>query len=409
MAIHQDYYNWRPSSDQELLLTAALQSGDLALQAWQKWSERLDLDQLDYGSRRLLPLLYHNLKAEGIDHPLMNQFKKMYIDTWAQNQIVFAKITPLLKSFREAGIETLLLKGAAMNLRYYRDYGLRPMSDFDVLVPNQRAFEAIGLVRQMGWKPQLKSPNRSLAAYLSVNHALHCLNPAQFDLDLHWHVLDECLGSDADLDFWEGADPGELNGVQTLCLNSADHLFHTCIHGARWNQMPPIRWVADAMTILKYPVEIDWKRMIGQAEKSHLSLSLRTTLKYLIDRYNAPVPSDFMKNLTSLPVTEWEFKEYQTWIRQPYANVPVLWAYYPRIAKDTGRHSGLLGFIKYLQDYWELEHIWQVPPSFGWRILIKVPGFISAGGRNCKRYILAFFGLIRPRSFTKNPQEIRKS
>jgi hypothetical protein len=389
MAALSNYHDWRPSHGQELLLQAALRQGQRARQAWQEWSSSLDFWGLDYGSRRLLPLLYHNLRAEGIDHPLIAQFRKVYLDTWARNQVLFAKISPLLQSFHEAGIGTMVLKGASLIVRYYRDFGLRPMSDFDFLVPTQQVFEAIALLRRGKWEPQRKSSDRLLAAYVSTNNALHFSSPTKYDVDLHWHLLSECLGPDADQDFWEGADRMEINGVQTRCLNPADSLFHICIHGVHWNNMPPVRWVADAVMILKNSAEIDWNRTAAQAEKRHLTLPLGDAFCYLVDQFDAPIPSDFLKDLSGFPVSRWELKEYKTWAHRPYAYVPSLWAYYPRIAEDTGRRPGLMGFVKYLQDFWGLEHIWQVPLSLGLRILKKFPALAHAGWMSMKR----FFGL----------------
>jgi Uncharacterised nucleotidyltransferase len=372
----QDYFNWHPSHEQELLLQAALMPGGRARQAWEEWYRAGALDRLDAGSQRLLPLLYLHLRAARIDHPWVGQFRKQYLDTWAKNQILFVNISPVLRSLREAGIDTLLLKGASLTLLYYKDYGLRPMSDFDFLVPAERALEAIDLVRRMNWVPQLKSPDRSLSAYVSILHALHFENAAKSPLDLHWHVLTECVGSDADRDFWDGAAPVQLNGVPSFCLNAVDELFLTCIHGARWNFMPPIRWVADAILILNSGKELDWDRMRKQAEKRRLALPLREALHYLRDQFEAPIPADFLTDLDRVPVSNEEWKEYQARKKRPYALVPYLWAFYPRISRDTGRPPGLLGFIKYLQDFWELEHIWQVPISLGRRIvrtLLRLP------------------------------------
>jgi len=61
-----------------------------------------------------------------------------------------------------------VLKGTSLIVHYYQDYGVRPMNDFDFLVPTSRAPEAVALLRRLGWQPQLKHPDRSLEAYLSV-------------------------------------------------------------------------------------------------------------------------------------------------------------------------------------------------------------------------------------------------
>ena len=58
-----------PSLQQLLLLRAALWQGAAALAAWSEWADSADLDRIDNGSQRLLPLVYANLHALGLEHP----------------------------------------------------------------------------------------------------------------------------------------------------------------------------------------------------------------------------------------------------------------------------------------------------------------------------------------------------
>ncbi|MBZ5608241.1 MAG: nucleotidyltransferase family protein [Acidobacteriia bacterium] len=56
----------------------------------------------------------------------------------------------LLSWFEAHGCPTLVLKGMALTLLHYRDMALRPMSDLDILVPEDRAPEVVGLVQRDG-------------------------------------------------------------------------------------------------------------------------------------------------------------------------------------------------------------------------------------------------------------------
>lgn len=128
--------SFRPTPQQELLLRASLFEEQEALQAWEAWKAQINWnDYLDAGSFRLLPLLFHNLQQHGVQDPLMHKLKGIYRKTWCENQIAFQKLAVLLQSFQKAGIKTLVLKGAALTVRHYQNNGLRPMNDFDVLVP----------------------------------------------------------------------------------------------------------------------------------------------------------------------------------------------------------------------------------------------------------------------------------
>ncbi len=77
---------------QYLLLTASLRENDAALNAWHEWRSIVDLQTVDRGSTRLLPLLWHNLVAMGVDDPLMPRLRGIYRHTWFSNQARLAKL-----------------------------------------------------------------------------------------------------------------------------------------------------------------------------------------------------------------------------------------------------------------------------------------------------------------------------
>jgi hypothetical protein len=153
-----------PNKEQEMLLRSALLNGKEALDAWQRWKLMVDIDQLDH---RLLPKLYHNLKAELPSDPLMSRLKGVYRQTWYKNQLLFHRAAILLTSLQDAGIETLCLKGAAIIVLHYRDAGLRHMDDIDVLVHPHQALEAMRVLRNSGWQPIHQHPE----SWLTYEHS----------------------------------------------------------------------------------------------------------------------------------------------------------------------------------------------------------------------------------------------
>src|SRR3990172_6475884 len=104
-----------PTRAQELLLRAALLQGEPARHAWQHWRMQVNLEQeWDAGTYRLLPLVYHNLRALGVDDPLMSKLRGIYRREWYKNQMLFHTIAEVLRLFHAAGIETMILKGSAL-------------------------------------------------------------------------------------------------------------------------------------------------------------------------------------------------------------------------------------------------------------------------------------------------------
>jgi hypothetical protein len=79
----------RPTADQELLLEAATGASEAARAAWRGWQERNELDDVDFGAQRLLPLVYRHLVELGVDDPDLGRLKGLYRHSWYRNQIAF--------------------------------------------------------------------------------------------------------------------------------------------------------------------------------------------------------------------------------------------------------------------------------------------------------------------------------
>jgi hypothetical protein len=73
-------------------------------------------------------------------------------------------------------------------------------------------------------------------------------------------------------------------------------LVHVCAHGARWNEMPLVRWVVDAALLVRSGA-VDWTHVLAQTERLGLSLPLYETLKYLRTTMRVPIPETVIKNL----------------------------------------------------------------------------------------------------------------
>ena len=88
--------NCWPTENQELLLRACLMNGHEALTAWQQWRVVFESEAIDEGSRRLLPLLYRNLKNQKITDPFISMLKEEYFHTWSENQFCLGLVASLI-------------------------------------------------------------------------------------------------------------------------------------------------------------------------------------------------------------------------------------------------------------------------------------------------------------------------
>jgi hypothetical protein len=337
-----------PTAEQTLLLQATVLRGSAATSAWERWAGAVDIDELDSGSIRLLPQLYRNLEREGVSGRDTGRLKGTYRRTWYLNQLRLRDTARAVRALQRRGIEPLLLKGIALVLLYYRDPGLRPMDDVDVLVPADRAEAATAALVEQGWRPRA----RVTAQHVESHHAMTFTNPDGHCLDLHWHLLPDNCGPGADAALWERARAVALHGTAARAPDATDQLFHVCAHGVKWEPIPPLRWIVDAATILAHAAaEVDWARLARESRQRRLVLPVRDALGFLHATLGIPVPDAVLAELRGAAVSRVERWEYRLRTRptgRALGRIPEHWLRHRRVRADR-RPLRTVGFVRYLQ------------------------------------------------------------
>lgn len=356
---------WKPTDDQLLLLRAALWQGDAAIDAFQTWSARVDVKHLDEGSRRLLPLLFLNLKSLQLPYAQMDYLRAIFQAYWSRSQLTLFRGARALPILAAAGIPTLVLKASALIPLYYKHPGARPLNDFDVLVPTARGRDALELLEREGWTPQTRPREKYKDEFLERTYAHTMQDGKGCQLDLHRHISFLVTDANGDEPFWNGSIPLTVEGTPTRALNPADQLLHVCMHGMPWSPIPPVRWVADAMVILR-SAAIDWQRVLEQAARHDLVLAIRHALTFLSEEMNGPIPQDTLRALNALPVSRRAQRDYDLLVTPPWQHNTAmkLWYHYEqyrRLSPVYRREPLLLRFPAFLRDTWELPETSDVP------------------------------------------------
>ena len=355
------------------MLRAALLEREPALDAWNEWKRNVNIDVIDYGSHRMVPKLYRNLQRHGVKEQLMDRFKGVYRYYLYKNEILMYRIGTLLAAFEEAQIQTMVLKGAALIQLYYKESGLRPMLDADVLVHAHQAEQAMELLTKLRWKPVRYARPQ---VRIPILHSTPFEDEGGRQLDLHWHLFWECFNANDDDDYWENAIPIKIGGVQTLALNATDQLLHTCWHGARWNEVPPIRWIADAMAIMGAE-EIDWVRLVTKAQRHRIIMPVKDSLEYLKKTFDARVPDDVIKSLSEFHISKIERENYEVTLNPmaPPTTTKILrqlYYDYQWLSSSTSSRFKSLAFARHLQAKWDIDRLWHVPLYVSMRMVRRV-------------------------------------
>jgi hypothetical protein len=342
---------WRPTFDQERLLVLALEPrADLA-DAWRQWRtahpER-DLASLDGGTARLLPLLHAQLGRLPQDDPATAVIRGYFRRSLYHGQLLRARAASVMARFAQVGMPMLVMKGGVLGPVYYDHPAMRPMNDFDVLVPRERAVDAVRILLGAGWRSTLPLPELLPEAY----HSACFQSPDGIDFDLHWHLLPEACEHGADDAAWTGSEPFAVNGVACRQLCATDLLVVVCAHAAHWMPTSPVRWIADATMILRRAGRrIDWERVAMLAERWHVQLHLRDTLGYLADRWAAPVPARVLQELEAAPGSSIDRRAFRMLGKVPgtLAYLARPWLRYRLRTRELRTLAALPGFVRYLE------------------------------------------------------------
>jgi hypothetical protein len=168
----------------------------------------------------------------------------------------------LQRLFRDAELDVVFLKGAALTMLAYGDFSLRHAKDIDLMIGESEAAEAGALLTRAGYMPRFHLERMSPAQHdlwFRYSKGMEWFHPEKsIELELHWRltdipVLTNGLPSPAQRQLVS------VGGAIPLTTLDSDHLFaFLCIHGAShgWSRL---KWLGDLYALLpaSRPAEIE--------------------------------------------------------------------------------------------------------------------------------------------------------
>jgi hypothetical protein len=206
---------------------------------------------------------------------------------------------------QQAGVDILLLKGAALNIAIYPK-SIRLMSDLDIAVPYHQIEKAVSALVAGGWTSMF----RGVENLPSVTHGCH-FKRGDTELDLHWDFFHgRPLSAEQQKQMWSECETAKLDGIPVRILSPECQILHTCEHGLRYNETAPLRWIADTFFILKNAGEVDWHRLQSHAVEFGLVEPVVRTLEYLQHWLGVALPAGAIKMMADSRVSPIESLEF---------------------------------------------------------------------------------------------------
>lgn len=281
--------------NQLLLLKSALLPPTQAISYWTQWKNFHELNKpkkdslfnnLDNESQRILPLVYRNLEYSKDN--LLPQLKEVYLKTWLRNQIHLQNAQMVIKTCKAASIETILLKGLPVSLYYYKDFGVRPMGDVDLLIPFHQIPQAVKVLETLNYIPDPVEYK-----YRHLIHAMHCFDKNGVDIDIHWQAFFfQNAKAESIQDNSENSIEIKVLNTETRMLSNSLNLFHTIIHGTMGG-VPTLRWIPDAIYICKQMTKEDIVDFVDICNRFNLAYAVRICMEYLQCEFGIMDEKDF--------------------------------------------------------------------------------------------------------------------
>jgi hypothetical protein len=356
------------------LLHAALDQPERAAGAWSSARPQLDLalDAAPTEHHGLLPLVGRNLgeRLPAADRSLVDARSAR---TRARNEAHLGIASRWVALLELGGVTASVLKGIPLALRDYGDLAVRPMSDVDLLVPPEQADRALDLLEGAGWYDGGGCSREVLAR---LYHGSGMLHPDGGSLDVHWR-----LSGFLDQAFEPRIEPISLGERGATTLDRTDTLLHVVLHGAWHGSAASVRWVADAVTVLRAAhergVPVDGTRLAAVADHHGVGAILGDALAHLEREHEAPVPAGLVAELRGQPVG-WLTRHRQRVVTAPttapdritgLTHLRSYWAY--TRWRWSGGHA-VRTFPAFLAELWGLESTAALPATLASRPLRRL-------------------------------------
>jgi hypothetical protein len=243
-------------------------------------------------AQRVSPLLWWALQASGSVRAATGWSQRLRFDAmrWRLHalRLVPRALTASLAPLHAAGLEPVVMKGAALAERYLEPW-LRPMDDIDLLLPADQQPEAIAVLRRENWRVVPKAGR---------HHEVVLTHPGVpgLPVEVHrslatWRDSSNRLSSTK---MWQRRRPQFIAGLPGYGLDPEDELVFLAAHAAKpFHVFSRLLWTVDiAVAVRAADVAgraIDWRRVGEVAAESRCQTALAVALTQA-SRLGTPSP-----------------------------------------------------------------------------------------------------------------------
>ncbi len=204
-----------------------------------------------------------------------------------------------VEALSAAGVQSLLLKGAALGALRDPTFRSRPMTDVDLLVRRSDVAKASEALLGAGWK--VTENKVYLEMLKDAHHLPHFVDPSLPGMRLELHVAlmpdDQPFGITED-SFWASARPAPAPFAGAMVPSPTHLLLHTAVHYAWQHTLVFGGWrtFRAVQLILELP-DLDWDAFVAEAKATKSATCAYWTLRLAATLCGISVPPRVLESL----------------------------------------------------------------------------------------------------------------
>ena len=246
--------------------------------------------------------------GEYVPAEVITKLRILYYKNAARNTLLHYELSKILMAFNDVGIDVIVLKGAFLAETVYKNIGLRPMSDIDLLIKKgdlqkvkkelvQLGYVPLGIIYPTKWHEKLYEQMQT-----EQGEEIPFFNHDKtVKIDVHWGIQSPSSPFQIDINkFWENAQSVKIASVETLVFAPEDLLLHLCLHIERHIISATIvfKLYCDIAEVMRhYGEKINWKYLVQSSKNYGIEEPIYQSL-YFVNKYlGAFVPTDVLNDL----------------------------------------------------------------------------------------------------------------
>ncbi len=259
--------------------------------------------------------VYHCLRERGLLSLLANEVATFLQESYYREALIEAlqhqeATSSILAALNQAGVETVLMKGAALAHTVYPSPRCRPKGDLDIWIRPEQYGEAIQALKRLGYHPQDRQDRPPpLKLLYGGEQQLRSDAPGTGLIELQWPAIrGEWLRHAARIDhqgIWRRKLPIQIDAQISHVMAPEDLLIHLCIHEAINHQFgsPWLRSLLDIHLLVRaHPLH--WGQLVERARVWQVATAVWTMLLLAEELCGTSIPSAMLSSLAPAPIKQ---------------------------------------------------------------------------------------------------------